>query len=258
MKRVKNLLSQLSVVVLLLLSAFISIACSNKARSGESNPALSDGQEAMIIQSRVLTKAEQDKLTPQMVIDTLKKRNAEFVNDALTIRNNPERVRDAAAGQYPKAVILSCLDSRVPVEDVFHCGIGDLFVARVAGNIANDDILGSLEYACKVSGSKVVVVLGHESCGAIKSAIDNVKLGNISTLLQKIEPAVAVAKQTYVGEHSSKNNGFVEEVCYHNVLLTKEYIREHSPILKEMEEKGEIMIVGAIYNLGNGEVIFLE
>ena len=137
---------------------------------------MSQAEQAMIINSQVMTKADQARLTPAMVLDTLKKGNAEFVNDALTIRNNPERVRDAAAGQYPKAVILSCLDSRVPVEDVFHRGIGDIFVARVAGNIANEDILGSLEYACKVSGAKVVVVMGHESCGAIKSAIDDVKL----------------------------------------------------------------------------------
>ena len=241
-----------------LLLIFSTISCSNKARSKETNPALIAGQEAMIIQSQVMTKADQDKLTPQMVLDTLKKGNAEFVNDALTIRNNPERVRDAAAGQYPKAVVLSCLDSRVPVEDIFHRGIGDIFVARVAGNIANEDILGSLEYACKVSGSKVVVVLGHESCGAIKSAIDDVKLGNITGLLQKIEPAVAVAKQSYVGEPSSKNKGFVEEVCYHNVMLTKDDIIENSPILKEMEDKGEIKSVGAIYNLGKGEVVFIE
>lgn len=130
-----------------------------------------------ILVNRVLTAEEQAALTPADVIDILKKGNQEFMNDELTVRNNTERVRDAALGQYPKAVILSCLDSRVPVEDVFHRGIGDIFVARVAGNIVNPDMLGSMEYACKVSGAKAVVILGHEYCGAIKSAIDDVELG---------------------------------------------------------------------------------
>ncbi|RYZ91730.1 MAG: carbonic anhydrase, partial [Sphingobacteriaceae bacterium] len=142
--------------------------------------------DSLIITSQVLTKAQQEKLTPDEVIESLKEGNQDFVEDRLTVRNNSQRVREAALGQYPKAVILSCLDSRVPVEDVFHTGIGDLFVARVAGNITNEDILGSLEYACKVSGSKVIVVLGHEYCGAVKSAIDDVKLGNITNMLAKI------------------------------------------------------------------------
>ena len=235
MMRGRIAMKRVLLVSLSLLSVVCFFACSNKDRGRETNPVMSQAEQAMIINSQVMTKADQARLTPDMVLDTLKKGNAEFVNDALTIRNNPERVRNAAAGQYPKAVILSCLDSRVPVEDVFHRGIGDIFVARVAGNIANEDILGSLEYACKVAGAKVVVVMGHESCGAIKSAIDDVKLGNITALLSKIEPAVRKAQQSYCGsEHSSKNKGFVEEVCYQNVMLTKDYIREHSPILAEL------------------------
>ena len=188
----------------------------------------------------------------------LKRGNKEYVNNRLTVRNNRKRIKEAAKGQYPQAAILSCLDSRVPVEDVFHSGIGDLFVARVAGNIANEDILGSLEYACKVSGSKVIVVLGHESCGAIKSAIEDVKLGNITALLSKIEPAVASAKAEFIGEATSKNHMFVETVCLHNVKHTIDHIRTHSPILLEMEQQGEIKIVGGIYQMETGEVAFKE
>ncbi len=214
--------------------------------------------EEEALTSRVLTAEQQAQLTPQQVLDTLKQGNKEFVSDDLTVRNNTLRVREAAMGQYPKAVILSCLDSRVPVEDVFHRGIGDIFVARVAGNIVNEDILGSLEYACKVSGSKLIVVLGHEYCGAIKSAIDDVELGNITALLAKIQPAVQSAGEGYEGDKSSSNPEFVERVCDHNVLLGVENIRKHSPILKEMEDQGEIMIVGAVYNMKTGEVEFID
>jgi len=210
-----------------------------------------------VLTSRILTAEQQAKLTPQEVLDTLERRNQDFVNDNLTIRNNTQRVRDAAIGQYPKAVILSCLDSRVPVEDVFHCGIGDIFVARVAGNIANEDILGSLEYACKVSGSKVIVVLGHEYCGAIKSAIKDVKLGNITPLLKKIRPAVVSAGKGFQGEKTADNPAFVEAVCHENVNLTISEIIRRSPILKEMENKGEIKIAGAVYDMETGKVTFL-
>ncbi|MCD7916168.1 MAG: carbonic anhydrase [Tannerellaceae bacterium] len=210
-----------------------------------------------ILVNRVLTAKEQAALTPADVIDILKKGNQEFMNDELTVRNNTERVRDAALGQYPKAVILSCLDSRVPVEDVFHRGIGDIFVARVAGNIVNPDMLGSMEYACKVSGAKAVVILGHEYCGAIKSAIDDVELGNITTLLAKIKPAVESAKVDFEGETLSSNGKFVDAVCEHNVELIVEEVRKNSPILKEMEDNGEIVIVGAIYHMHTGKVDFL-
>jgi carbonic anhydrase len=209
-----------------------------------------------ILTSSVLTRAQQTSLTPNTIIARLKEGNKDFMNDELTIRNNSSRVREAALGQYPKAVILSCLDSRVPVEDVFHCGIGDLFVARVAGNIVNEDILGSLEFACKVSGSKVIVVLGHEYCGAIKSAIDDVKLGNITALLSKVRPAVT-ASQKFNGNKTSANPDFVHAVCEKNVLLTIEEIRKKSPILEDMEAKKEILIIGGLYNMNTGEVVFL-
>jgi carbonic anhydrase len=162
----------------------------------------------------------------------------------------------SAGGQYPEAVILSCLDSRVPVEKVFDKGIGDLFVARVAGNFANEDILGSMEYACKVSGAKVILVMGHHSCGAIKAAVDDVKLGNITAMLQKIKPAIAMVD--YEGDKTSANYEFVEMVGESNVINTIANIRKNSPILKEMEDNGEIKIVGAVYNVENGNVEWLN
>lgn len=211
-----------------------------------------------IITTTVLTQATQARLTPDMVIEILKDGNQEYINDQLTIRNNSERIQAATSGQYPMAVILSCLDSRVPVEDVFHCGIGDLFVARVAGNVVNTDILGSMEFACKVSGSKVVVVLGHDNCGAIRSAIQGVQLGNITELLAKIQPAVREAAENFDGKAAATNPEFVDEVCIDNVRLGIKQIRERSPILREMEEKGEIKIVGGVYSLETGKVDFFE
>ena len=208
-----------------------------------------------VLNSKVLTAEEQAKLTPAMVIDSLKKGNQEYTEDRLVIRNIPARIRDAAAGQYPAAVVLSCMDSRVPVEDVFHQGIGDVFVIRVAGNIINEDILGSMEYGCKVSGSKVIVVLGHEYCGAIKSAISDVKLGNITALLQKIQPAIKSAS-SFKGDKSASNGDYVDTVCKKNVLLSIDEIRKGSPILKEMEDKKEIAIVGAVYHIKTGKVEF--
>lgn len=212
--------------------------------------------EEEILSNPVLTAEEQAQLTPDTVLEILKQGNKEFTEDNLTVRNNSERVREAALGQYPKAVIVSCLDSRIPVEDVFHRGIGDIFVARVAGNVVNPDILGSLEFACKVSGSKLVVVLGHEHCGAVKSAIDDIKLGNITTLLSKIRPAVTLASKDFEGDKTSNNPEFVQKVCDDNVKLTIEEIRVKSPILKEMEEKGDIKIVGGVYHMETGRVDF--
>jgi len=210
-----------------------------------------------ILSSTILTAEQQAKLTPDSVLARLKRGNKDFIEDNLTIRNTTQRVRQASLGQYPKAVILSCLDSRVPVEDVFHSGIGNLFVARVAGNIVNDDILGSLEYGCKVSGAKLIVVLGHEYCGAIKSAIGDVKLGNITTLLNKIQPAVKSARDTFSGVKTASNLAFVEAVCDCNVRLTIAQIRAQSPILKDMESTGAIKIVGAVYDMKTGRVEFL-
>ena len=204
----------------------------------------------------VLTKAEQDALTPDMVIQSLKEGNQRFMRNDLTARDHSAQVRKSTKSQFPKAIILSCVDSRVPVEDVFDRGIGDIFVARVAGNFVNEDILGSMEFACKVSGSKLVLVMGHEHCGAVKAAVDDVKLGNITPMLSKIRPAVESIQ--YSGDRSSKNEEFVHMASESNVRNTMKKIRSDSPILKEMEEKGEIKIIGAVYDMDDGSVDFLK
>ena len=203
----------------------------------------------------VLTSEQQKALSPHTVIAGLKAGNERYISNNLTARDHTEQIRKSTNGQYPKAVILSCLDSRVPVEDVFDKGIGDLFVARVAGNFVNEDILGSMEFGCKVAGSKVIMVLGHEHCGAVKAAIDNVKLGNITTMLSKIRPAVE--SSDYSGDKTSSNPEYVHLVCVNNVLNTMEQIRKNSPILKEMEDSGAIKIIGGVYDMDTGKVDFL-
>ena len=208
------------------------------------------------LREKVLIAKEQQALTPDMVIQSLKEGNVRYMKNDLTARDHSLMIRNASIGQYPKAVILSCLDSRVPVEDVFDKGIGDIFVGRVAGNFVNEDLLGSMEFGCKVAGAKLILVMGHESCGAIKAAIDNVQLGNITAMLAKIKPAV-VKSQDFTGEKKSKNDSFVQYVAKNNVINTIETIRSKSSILKEMEDKGQIKIVGAYYNIKTGEVIFL-
>ena len=242
--------------------AFIAVAssCTNSgSNTSMKDTSVKQSAESTAVaaplREKVLTAEEQKALTPDMVIQSLKDGNRRFMNNNITARDHSAMVRNASAGQYPKAVILSCLDSRIPVEDVFDKGIGDLFVARVAGNFVNTDILGSMEFGCKVSGAKVILVLGHESCGAIKAAIDHVKLGNITGMLKNIEPAVA-GSQDFKGEKTSANPDFVEYVAKNNVLQTIKTIRQKSPILKEMEDKGEIKIVGAYYSLKTGEVSF--
>lgn len=205
----------------------------------------------------ILTAEEQALLTPDKVIQSLKEGNQRFINNDLTARDHTEQVRKSTHGQFPKAVILSCLDSRIPVEDVFDKGIGDIFVARVAGNFVNTDILGSMEFGCKVAGSKVIMIMGHESCGAVQAAIDKVELGNITSMLAKINPAVEKS-QYFEGEKTSKNGEFVSYVSAKNVKMNIETIRSASPILREMEENGEIKIIGSIYDMDSGLVTFLD
>ncbi|WP_394269064.1 carbonic anhydrase family protein, partial [Qipengyuania sp.] len=196
-------------------------------------------------------------LTPQAVLDRLREGNRRFVAGEVTLRDHTEQVRKAASGQFPKAVILSCLDSRIPVEDVFDCGIGDLFVARVAGNFANTDIIASMEFACKAAGAKLVLVLGHGLCGAVKGAIDQVELGHLPSLFEKIEPAVERAlKDAGDLNRSSENAMLVQSVVEHNVDLTVEYIRKNSEVLLAMEQDGDIAITGAVYDMETGEVLF--
>ena len=216
-----------------------------------------DTKTTVPLVEKVLTAEEQAALTPDIVLQSLKDGNKRFMNNQITARDYSAMVRNSANGQYPKAVILSCLDSRIPVEDVFDNGIGDIFVARVAGSIINEDILGSMEYGCKVSGAKLILVLGHQSCGAIISAIDDVKLGNITKLLAKIKPALTES-QNYKGEKTSKDKNYVDEVGYRNVLNSIETIKTKSPVLKEMLDKNEIRIAGGYYYMETGEVKFIE
>ena len=203
-----------------------------------------------------LTKAERDAMTPAMVIAELKKGNERFRSSKMAPRDYLAEKRASAAGQYPAAVILGCVDSRVPAEIVFDTGIGDTFIGRVAGNVVNDDMLGSMEFACAASGAKLVLVLGHTACGAVKGAIDDVVLGNLTGLLARIKPAVAATK--FDGDKTSKNPAYVDAVARTNVSLAIAEIRRRSPILEDLEHKGAIKITGAMYTLTNGMVDFLD
>ena len=198
----------------------------------------------------------QSKMTPATALQELKDGNARFVNKQAKDRDFSVQIEQTSGGQWPFAVVLSCIDSRVPVEVVFDQGIGDIFAARVAGNFVNDDILGSIEYGCKVAGSKVVVVLGHTGCGAVKGACDNVELGLITQMLDKIKPAVQEVKTDDGADRSSKNAAFVNDVVRKNVELTVEKMKADSQVLREMEQNGEIDIVGAVYDVASGKVSF--
>lgn len=205
---------------------------------------------------RTQNRETQSELTPQHAKEILVEGNKRFVNNLKANRNLLQQVNETSEGQYPFAIILSCIDSRTSAELIFDQGLGDIFSARIAGNIVNEDILGSMEFACKVAGSKLVVVLGHSKCGAIKGACDHVEMGNLSTLLHKIEPAVNAVE--YDGERNSNNSDFVEKVAETNVVWTVGEIKKNSPILREMIEKGEIGIVGGMYDVETGVVTFYD
>lgn len=207
--------------------------------------------------SAVTTAADQAALTPNQVLAELKAGNERFVQGNLTARDYRAQVASTAAGQYPKAVILSCLDSRIPPEIVFDQGIGDLFVARIAGNFENEDILGSMEFATKAAGAKLIVVLGHTACGAVKGACDNVQLGNLTAMLENFEPALA-ASQGVEGEKSSKNDAYVTAVTDANIRQTMRDIVERSPVLAELVAGGSVAVVGGLYDLGTGQVNWIE
>ena len=203
------------------------------------------------------TKETQATMTPQKSLQFLKEGNQRFQNNLKANRNLLEQVNDTSEGQFPFATILSCIDSRVSAELVFDQGLGDIFSIRIAGNFVNEDILGSMEFGCKLAGTKLIVVLGHTSCGAIKGACDHARLGNLTALINKIEPAVAAVKEPKDENlRNSQNAEFVDAVSEKNVLITIENIRERSRVLADMEEKGEVMIVGAMYDISTGAVTF--
>jgi carbonic anhydrase len=206
---------------------------------------------------KTLTKEDQDAITPEIAFTLLKEGNTRFTNNLKANRNLLQQANETSDGQHPFAIVLSCIDSRTSAEIIFDQGLGDIFSVRIAGNIINEDILGSMEFACKVAGAKIIVVLGHSKCGAIKGACDHVEMGNLTTLLSKILPAID-DEDTVSENRNSSNESFVEKVTAINVKKTMNGIVERSPILKEMLEKNEIKIVGGMHDLMSGKVTFTQ
>ena len=206
---------------------------------------------------KTLTKEMQTAITPLMALELLKDGNKRFVNNLKVNRNLLQQANETSDGQHPFAVILSCIDSRTSAELIFDQGLGDVFSVRIAGNIINEDILGSMEFGCKVAGSKIIVVLGHSKCGAVKGACDHVEMGNLTALLSKIRPAVD-DEETITQNRNSNNAEFVEKVSVINVKRTVKSILQRSPILKEMIEKGEIGIIGGTHDITTGQVTYFD
>ena len=249
----KILLNRFGLFAALTAAGLIAAGCQSSKMACCAMP----GPACGAVSSSVQTKASQAAMTPQAALGELRDGNARFVAGKPLVRNLPAQVTATAAGQYPFAVVLSCLDSRQPIEIVLDQGIGDIFSARVAGNVLNDDILGSIEFACKVSGAKLIAVIGHSNCGAIKGAVDDVELGNLTGLLAKIKPAID-AVPAEVQPRTTKNQVFVNDVSKANVKLVMREIRERSPILSEMLDQGDIGLVGGMYDLSTGKVQFYD
>ena len=203
------------------------------------------------------TKETQDGLTPELALDILKEGNERFVNNIKAHRNLLEQVNETSSGQFPFAAILSCIDSRTSAELIFDQGLGDVFSIRIAGNILNDDILGSMEFACKVAGSKLIVVLGHTKCGAIEGACSDIHFGYLTGLISKIKPAIEM-ETSIMENRNAENTAFVNKVTENNVFITVQKIKEQSSILNDMDKTGEIKIVGGLYDLDTGKVRFYE
>lgn len=204
-----------------------------------------------------MTQKNQASLTPEEILQQFKEGNKRFQTGKVTLRAFNEHISQSSREQFPKAVVLGCIDSRVPIEHVLDQGMGDIFVCRVAGNIVDEDQLGSIEFACKLAGAKLVLVLGHQHCGAVKGAIEDVRIGNMGQMLAKIKPAIAMCAD-YEGDKTSANEAYVRSVTEQNVRNTLNQIRERSQILRQMEAAGEIAMVGAYYCLEVGQVYFLD
>lgn len=198
----------------------------------------------------------QASITPDIAIEMLKAGNQRFVNNKKINRDLLKQVKETADGQYPFAAVVSCIDSRIPTEVIFDKGIGDIFNARIAGNIVNEDILGSLEFACKLAGAKAIVVMGHTGCGAVKGACDDAQLGNLTQMLDKIKPAVELTPTDEGEPRNSANTSFVNKVADKNVELTIQNIKKKSAVLNEMLQQGELAIIGAMYHVETGEITF--
>lgn len=246
--------TKLSVITIAISLMLSFTACTSQPDSTEA------GSSTEQLNEDVLTQEAQQALSPEQILDGLKEGNQRFVSNNLTPQDYQAQLSKTSSGQYPEAVVVACIDSRVPVESIFDKSIGDIFVARVAGNFINEDILGSTEFGTAVAGSKVVVLMGHEHCGAVKSAIDDVKMGNITAMLSKIRPAVELSEEDYEGEGemTSSNNEYVSHVVNTNVRYTIEQMRERSEIIAELERNGEVVIAGAFFDLDTGEVTFLD
>ncbi|MDO1500858.1 carbonic anhydrase family protein [Winogradskyella maritima] len=257
-------ISYVSTALVLMLSL---LACNNTENAEKSNTS-KDVSEVMPSNDvnetpvrSILTAEEQADMTPDEIIGRLKKGNENFASNNLTRRDHSAQRRQAMIGQYPKAIVLSCVDSRVPVEDVFDLGIGDIFVARVAGNIENADIVGSMEFATAVAGSKLVIVMGHSSCGAVKHAVDNtdaasMEMNALQNLLEEIKPSLEGVEPN--GEVSSKNIEFLDKVISNNAVQTVKDIRKQSPKMAALEDEGKIKIVAAVYDMESGKVKFMN
>nr|WP_262497102.1 carbonic anhydrase family protein [Pedobacter panaciterrae] len=204
---------------------------------------------------KTLTKEDQEAITPVMALNLLEEGNKRFVNNLKINRNLLQQANETSDGQHPFAIILSCIDSRTSAELIFDQGLGDIFSIRIAGNIINEDVLGSMEFGCKLAGAKIIVVLGHTKCGAIKGACDHVEMGNLTSLLTKIRPAVD-DEQTIKENRNSQNSEFVEKVAAININRSVKSIMERSPILKEMVEGGQIALVGGLHDITTGIVTF--
>ena len=237
------------------LSAVLSI-CSCTSPS-ETTPGNHSNTDSTSTPTTVMTIELQDSLKPIEILQKFKDGNQRFIQGKMLHRDYIRQVTQTAQGQHPYAIILSCVDSRKPAEIVFDKGIGDVFNARIAGNFVNTDILGSIEFACKVSGAKLILIMGHTDCGAIKSACDHVRLGNITAMLSKIEPAVDSVKG-FDNDRNSKNKEFVQAVAEKNILLAKKAILNGSSIIREMAEQGQVVITGCMYDLKTGVVKFYE
>ena len=251
-------MKQFKLPLIAIFSLLLLVSCEQKEKAETKTETASNTIDEVKVRS-ILTAEEQAGMTPQEIVGRLKKGNENFINNNLTRRDHSAQRRKAMIGQFPKAIVLSCVDSRVPVEDVFDLGIGDVFVARVAGNIENADIVGSMEYATAVAGSKVVIVMGHTACGAVKSTIDKVDakslgMNSLADLIDEIEPAVTETELN--GERSSKNAEFTNSVINNNAMRTVKNIREQSPTMAKMEDEGKIMIVSAVYDMESGKVMF--
>ena len=249
----KNSINYLGIIFI----ALAITSCKVEKKTQEETAIVEVVQQATV--KSILTAQEQASMSPDEIIGRLKKGNENFANNNLTQRDHSAQRRLATIGQYPKAIVLSCVDSRVPVEDVFDLGIGDIFVARVAGNIENAAIVGSMEFATAVAGSKVVIVMGHTACGAVKHAIDNtdaasMEMNALQNLLNEIKPSVDITEKD--GAVSSKNIAFTNRVIHNNALKTVEDIRKASPKMASLEKEGKIKIVAAVYDMETGRVVF--